>query len=117
MKIRLQRTNEPDLEFEGEELARSTSRRDHDQPRWTELVVYKSDTGKWVLNVLGRSAIPGETDRSNVAIETHPEDFVERFYSPDGDGGYRLSFPAKVLLRKLAAIFPRIAVFDLKETI
>lgn len=117
MKIRLQRTNEPDLEFDGEELARSTSRRDHDQPRWTELVAYKTDRGKWVLNVIGKSAIPGETERSNVAIEKDPVDFVNSFYSSDGDGGYRLSFPAKTLLRKLAEMFPDIEAFDLKETI
>lgn len=116
-EIRLERTGEPDLVFAGQELASATSRATPDQPRWTELVAYLSsgEKPKWVLAVIGKSALPGESTRRTALIASTPEDFVPLLYKPMPDGGYKLSYPAKVLLKQLRNMFPDVAVFDPTE--
>jgi len=115
--IRLQRNNEPDLEFTGEEIARSSSRREQDQPRWTELVAYKTESGKWVLQIIGKSALPGESERSEVKVFNSPAEFAAGAYCNDPyTKEYKLSFPAKALMRSLYELL-REPAFDLKETI
>lgn len=115
--IRLSRDNEPDLEFDGELVASSNSRIDHDQARWTELKVYLTTRHKWVFQILGRSAIAGEITRSKVVICKTKQELAEAaFYKRDKNGGKKLSYPAKQLMIQLYDRFKE-PEFDLKETI
>ena len=118
-EIRLERSGEPDLVFVGEELATATSRATPDQPRWTELVAYISsgEKPKWVLAVIGKSALPGESTRRTAHIASTPEDFVPLLYKPTAEGGYKLSYPAKLLLKQLSIKYPNIGAFDPTERI
>ena len=45
----------PDLIFDGEVLSAASARResDKDQLRWTELTLYKTGGGKYVVHVVG----------------------------------------------------------------
>lgn len=114
---RLERTGEPDLVFSGEKIAESSSRKNQDQPRWTELIAFKTDSGKWILSLLGKSALPGEITKSTALIAKTPEEFVQFLYKPMDDGSYRLTFPGKALLRQLKDLFPEIQCFDQIERI
>lgn len=56
------------LSFEGELLATVDSKDADDQPRWTEIRIYRTDSGRWVTEIIGRSTIRGEKDRSKVTV-------------------------------------------------
>lgn len=64
---RLQRAGAVDLAFEGECLA-DLSSRESGRPRWTEIRIYRTSTGKYVTEVVGRSSVPSEVDRLNVRV-------------------------------------------------
>lgn len=52
-----------EIEFSGRELGRATTEKD-DSLRWTEIVIYKTSGGKYIIERLGRSLIyhvPGES--------------------------------------------------------
>lgn len=103
--MRLPRTGELDLEFDGCEIARSSSRRDN-SPRWTEIVVYKTKSDKWVINIVGRSEVSGEINRSTCVVCYEAKDVPASMHKPDGKGGFYLSFPAKQVMRQLCEKFP-----------
>lgn len=73
MHFRLERTGALDIEFEGSVLADLSSRED-DADRWTEIRIYKSSTGRYVTEVIGRTIVPGERDRVDVRVVELPED-------------------------------------------
>lgn len=68
------------LEFEGEKLAEVSSERAH-SPRWTEMKLYRTDSGKYVLSKVGRSRVLH--DPSCTAINDKLNLFVDEF--PEGD--------------------------------
>jgi hypothetical protein len=72
MKYRIPRDTDIDLEFDGELLVDISSRADG-ASRWTETRIYKTDSGQWVTEVVGRSTNPGETDRYQVAVHRKAE--------------------------------------------
>jgi hypothetical protein len=43
------------IEFEGDLIGEATNRMD--QPRWTEVRIYRTDTGRFVSEVVGRSIV------------------------------------------------------------
>lgn len=67
----LKRDTGPDVAFYGEKIAEVDSRdykRGARQERWTEMVMYKSGSGKIVVSISGRSIVPGEVDRLKVKV-------------------------------------------------
>jgi hypothetical protein len=56
------------LSFEGELLAEVDSKDSDDQRRWTEIRIYRTDTDRWVTEIIGRSLVRGEKDRTKVAV-------------------------------------------------
>lgn len=45
-----------EIEFKGRELGRASTEKD-DSLRWTEIVIYKTDGGKYIIERLGRSLV------------------------------------------------------------
>lgn len=69
--FRLPRHSDVDLEFEGRLLSTASSW-EQDKPRWLEISVFATDSGKWVAQRLGRSTKPGEKDLSDVRVCATP---------------------------------------------
>src|SRR4051812_41381294 len=63
----IHRSGEVDLMFEGELLADLSSRQER-RPRWQEVRIYRTATGKWVTELVGRSIVGGERDRVRVTV-------------------------------------------------
>ncbi len=66
--VRLERTGKPDLEFQGNEVASTTSNPGGLKKRWTELKVFKTVGGRYVTQILGLSEVEGERTRSSVRV-------------------------------------------------
>ena len=63
--IIVERDDNTDLRFLGAEIAHVTSEKP-DGPsskRWTELTLYKTDSGKYVVHKVGVSLLDGENDK------------------------------------------------------
>ena len=84
---RLTRAGDVDLEFTGECLADTSSRERADQPRWSEVRIYRTDSGKYVTEMIGRSIVPGEIDRINVQVVDQP-DGIRAALARKGDNRY-----------------------------
>lgn len=71
---RLQRLADVDLEFDGEMLAEEST---HDPAagdlqRWQEVRIYRTSSGRWVVERTGKSSHPGEVDRPTVDVCESP---------------------------------------------
>lgn len=75
--FRLTRAGAVDLEFTGECLADLSSRESNTQPRWSEVRIYRTESGKYVTEMVGRSIVPGEIDRINVQVVEQAEGIRE----------------------------------------
>lgn len=71
-EFRLSRHDDVDLVFEGKLLSEVSSHRDG-MAHWSEIRVYRTDSGQWVTEVVGRTTKPGEVDRSTVVAHKQPE--------------------------------------------
>lgn len=71
----------PDLQFKGQEVASVSSNDYHDvrRPRWTELVLYRTEGGNYISENIGKSSVPGEVDRATVK-KTPTQDDVKEFF-------------------------------------
>jgi hypothetical protein len=58
----LERAGAKHLRFNGELLAAASSR-DATSERWTDLALYRTAANSYVVSVIGRTTLDGETDR------------------------------------------------------
>lgn len=58
------------ITFDGDLLARVTSRRDGDASRWTEMSLYRTEAGTYVLEKVGRSILMHVRECSDPNINT-----------------------------------------------
>lgn len=72
MEYRIPRDADVDLVFDGALLVDLSSRVDG-MNRWTETRIYKTDSGQWVTEVVGKTTVIGEVDRYTVAVHRKPE--------------------------------------------
>lgn len=93
--FRVARKDNADLVFDGELLADLTSR-DARQLRWTEIRIYRADSGRYVTEMIGRTAVPGEYDRVTVDLFERPEEVRKGLLRP------RRGVPDKFYLTDLA---------------
>lgn len=107
MEIRLRKTGGTDVEFEGDELARVSSRKSEDQTRWTELALYRTKSGRYVVQNIGRSVVAGELDRSGFEVFDSPR-LLPTFLSQTSKetGSFYLSNLAKDLIEKVEKLYP-----------
>ena len=98
------------LRFKGRLLARSGSRRNDDQWRWTEHKVYDVEGGGWVAVTVGRSAVPGEVDLVTAVMCAAPEEVEAalRVQLP----GAPMTVTARAALEVAMAADPRLAVLQ-----
>jgi len=78
MKIKIEQSKGPALEFEGQELGRSSSRQPSSE-RWTTLIVYKSDSGRYVAVVKGETIHPDEHTRVRAVTYDKLEEIVATY--------------------------------------
>lgn len=78
-KYRLKRDGEKDIQFKGELIGEGSSQ-SHSGPcsnRWTEIDIYRTEGGKYVVSIIGRTCWQGETDRFQAVICDTPADVVD----------------------------------------
>lgn len=79
-KIKIARDNEPDLVFDGEQIASVTSKgRSRDTGRWTKLELYKTESGKFICVEIGCTQWEGERTR-NRAVVVELEHDIQDFF-------------------------------------
>lgn len=66
------------LVFEGELLAEVSSQTPGSR-RWLETRVYRTESGKYVTEMVGRTVEPGEEDKITVAVHDKPADVRSGF--------------------------------------
>jgi hypothetical protein len=77
------------ITFDGDLLARVTSRRDGDASRWTEMSVYRTEAGTYVLEKVGRSVLMHVRECSDTDINTSKlPRFQDVHPGDDPDFGY-----------------------------
>lgn len=72
-EYRLRRVNDVELVFNGELLA-DVSSRERGSTRWTEIRIYRTDSHKYVTEIVGKSTHPGEVDLITVKVASNPDD-------------------------------------------
>ncbi len=83
-EITFPRDGDRPLRFVGEEIV-SVSSQAEGKDRWTELVVYRTSTGKFVLHSIGCSDREGEDDRSKaIAVDELTRATMEPFFKDSG---------------------------------
>lgn len=83
--FRIERTGALDLEFEGELLADVSSRLDN-APRWTEVRIYRTSTGRYVTEQIGLSVYASEKERRDVRVVESPDDLPKALERVSNDG-------------------------------
>lgn len=103
-EFRINRDNNAVLTFEGVVLATTSSRR-AGQNRWTELTLYKTDSGKYVIESIGKSDLDGETDRTTAKIADSPAGVRKSLLRFGREGAY-LTYQAQDLLTAAVRVDP-----------
>lgn len=106
----LERYNRPALEFDGEILAGASTHQEGDE-RWQEVRIYRTETGKYVTEMIGRSLVEGETDIIQVYVFDNPADVRNGLYRRGGDRRF-LTDTAYNVLVEAAEKDPGIVVID-----
>jgi hypothetical protein len=98
--IHVKRDGQRDLKFEGELIAEVSSHvsRGERQNRWTEMALYKSQSGKFVVAIKGITIWQGEHDRYRGHVCGSTTQLVGTLIEDNGEG--KLSWLAKELLDK-----------------
>lgn len=76
-----------ELQFSGVCLGRATSWRPG-KTRWSEIAIYKTDVGMYLVVGIGRSTELNESDRHWASRFSDPDQVVQRLYL-SGEGGIR----------------------------
>lgn len=78
--ITVQRDNDADLRFTGEELASASSKSTYnDNGRWTVLKLFKTASGKFICQSIGRTQHQGESDRYSATVATDDAGIIAFF--------------------------------------
>ena len=86
-------------EASSEDFAKSQGRQ-----RWHEVRVYRTTDGEYVVEKVGRSELPGETDRSTVHHSTTARGAIECLQTIDDDGVVYMTYVARTAVRQAAAL-------------
>lgn len=79
----VERTNDIPLEFDGELLGEVTSKHDRpNQARWTEHRIYRTTTGSYVVETVGKSVVDGEIDRCSATAVDDPKEIPAALRAP-----------------------------------
>jgi hypothetical protein len=83
----LRNDNGRDVKFAGYVMANATSRTNQGprQSRWTEITIYKTKGGTYIVQIMGLTQWQGETDRHEVTVCTSEAEVIRAL---EGDVGY-----------------------------
>lgn len=86
--VRVHRTDDADLEFDGWLLADASSRADLEQDHWTEIRIYRTNHQLYVTEVVHRSDWDGVDDRRAVRVHAEADTIRDALLrkSPNPDG-------------------------------
>lgn len=82
----VERTGDVPLAFEGDLLADRSSRVSGNT-RWTEVRIYRTESGKFVTEMVGRSIRKGEVDRRTVVVHDDTDTIRAAIMRPNPDTG------------------------------
>lgn len=95
--------------FDGVLLGHASSKNRPDQPRWTELAIYRTLGGNYVVHKVGKSSKPGEVDRDTLLVSTAPAGAVESCKTSDSDGALFFTYVAREALDQAVENDPELA--------
>ena len=97
-KYLVKRDNQRDLRITGEQLATASSHhyQGDRQNRWTELELYKTESGKYVIATIGRTCWQGESDYHTAVICDTEQEVIRALENDEHSEG--LGWLAKELL-------------------
>lgn len=93
------------LNFDGDLIAEASSWVEG-KPRWTELKLYRTTGGNYVLSRCGASALKGETNRERAEVCERPGGVVDLLYQKDDEGTWYLTVVARELLEAASLVDP-----------
>lgn len=102
VRFEVRRDGDTDLRFEGVPLADVSSQTNQgpDQSRWTEIRIYRTKGGKYVVVVVGRTQWQGEHDRRAAYVCEGKKGVIDALFQDDpyAEGEGYLSHLAKEAL-------------------
>jgi hypothetical protein len=104
------RNNDVDLVFDGELLADVTSE-ETGKKHWTEIRIYRTESGKFVTEMIGVTTVEGQYDRVNVNWYENPADVRKGLLRPrDGQTGeFYLTVLAEEAIQQAAKRYPELS--------
>lgn len=93
-EYRINRPTGLSLEFSGELLADVSSWKDEDQPRWHEIRIFRTDTGRYVVERVGRSVVVAEANIIDTAAAFAAADEVVAALHTSSEGRRYLTNPS-----------------------
>lgn len=88
--------------FSGDLLSQVSSKRENLQPRWTEYELYKTESGKYVIVIYGKSVVPGEKQKTNIIESPTPQGVLEALKFKNKQGNIYLTHTAEEALKAAA---------------
>ena len=85
--------------------------------RWTETRIYRTSGGNYVVAGVGKSTVPGETDRPWAHVSESAEGVVESLHAVDADGVRYLTHVNTDALEQAGAVDPDIRAAFMHERI
>jgi hypothetical protein len=65
--VKLSRSGKRPLAFNGEQIATATTK-DHNSTRWTNIEVYETDQGMWIVGIANITCWQGERDSFSAEV-------------------------------------------------
>lgn len=115
-EFRVERQTDIPLRFTGELLADLSSRDDPGQPRWQEIRIYRTNTGKYVTEVVGQTTVRSERVFRTVTVLDNAGDVRHALKRKKG-GREFLNDMAFEALEEAGKIDPAIGKSILEEVI
>jgi len=86
----VKRDGQKDLKFTGEPLAEASNQwiAGKDQTRWTEIRIYRTDKGKYVVSVIGVTRWQGEQDSHKAEVCETAEEVYKELLTEDFEGAF-----------------------------
>jgi hypothetical protein len=70
--------------------------------RWTEVAIYRTAAGKYIVEKIGKSRVPGETDRCSAEVCETAAAVVEAMHGVDERGGKYMTHLYRELAGRVA---------------
>lgn len=85
------------VEFDGALLGHSTSERSG-KSRWSEISIYRTRGGNFIVAGVGKTILAGESDRHWATVCERPQGVVEKLTLCDDDGTRYVPYTSRIAL-------------------